>query len=44
MIRRRNEEITVRVLNVPATRNVSRRESNQLITVVSQRHLEPLSQ
>jgi len=40
-IRRRDHEITVRVLNVPATHNVSRRDSSQLIEVVSEKRFEP---
>ncbi len=40
MIRRRDHEVTVRVLNVPAVRNVPRREANSLIEVISERELE----
>ncbi len=39
-IRRRDHEIGVRVLEVPGTRNVSRRDSSRLIQVVSQKIIE----
>jgi len=42
-IRRRDHETTVRVLNVPASRNVSRRDAGQLVEIVSERTFEPLS-
>ena len=38
-IRRRDREVTARVLSVPATRNVSRREANDLVEVLSEREL-----
>ena len=41
MIRRRDREMTVRALNVPAVRNVSRREANSLIEVIAERELKP---
>jgi ribosomal 50S subunit-recycling heat shock protein len=41
VIRRRDHEVTVRVLSVPAVRNVPRREANSLIEVIAQRELEP---
>ena len=41
-IRRRDREMTARVLIAPATSNVSRRVSNQLVEVVSETRLEPL--
>jgi ribosomal 50S subunit-recycling heat shock protein len=44
IIRRRDHEIVVRVLNVPGTRNVSRRDSSQLVEVVSETRLEPLGE
>jgi ribosomal 50S subunit-recycling heat shock protein len=43
-IRRRDHEIAVRVLDVPATRNVSRRDSSQLIEVLSEKSFEPFSE
>jgi ribosome-associated heat shock protein Hsp15 len=43
-IHRRDHEIAVRVLNVPATRNVSRRDSSQLIEVLSEKSFEPLDE
>jgi len=41
VIRRRDREMTVRALNVPAVRNVSRREANSLIEVIAERELKP---
>lgn len=41
VIRRRDHEITVRVLSVPAVRNIPRREASSLIEVISERELEP---
>jgi ribosomal 50S subunit-recycling heat shock protein len=41
VIRRGDREVTVRALNVPAVRNVSRREANSLIEVVGERELNP---
>ena len=43
-IRRRDREIVARVLKAPATRNVSRRDSGQLIEVISETQLEPVDQ
>jgi ribosomal 50S subunit-recycling heat shock protein len=40
IIRRRHRETTVRVLTVPEARNVSRREANNLVEVVSEREVE----
>jgi ribosomal 50S subunit-recycling heat shock protein len=39
-IRLRQRETGVRVLNVPATSNVSRRDANQLVEIVSEKNLE----
>ena len=39
IIRRRDQEIAARVLNVPASSNVSRRDAGKLIEVVSDRRL-----
>lgn len=39
VIRRRDHEITVRVLSVPAVRNIPRREASSLIEVISEREL-----
>lgn len=41
-IRRRDRELVARVLKAPDTRNVSRRDADQLIEIVSERVLEPL--
>ena len=41
-IRRRDREMVARVLSVPAGRSVSRRDSNQLIEVISEKLLDPL--
>ena len=40
LLRRRDHEVTVRVLNVPAVRNVPRREASSLIEVTAERELE----
>ena len=40
VIRRRDHETTVRVINVPVVRNVPRREASSLIEVISERELE----
>ena len=40
VIRRRDRETTVRVLSVPAVRNVPRREANSLIEVIAERELK----
>ena len=40
VIRRRDRETTVRILNVPAIRNVPRREANSLIEVITERELK----
>ena len=42
-IRRRDREIVVRVLQAPANRNVSRRDADQLVEIVSERVIEPLN-
>ena len=39
-IRRRDREIIARVLKAPTTRNVSRRDADQLVEIVSERMLE----
>jgi len=39
-VRRRDRETTVRVLSVPASRNVSKRDANSLVELVSERELE----
>jgi ribosomal 50S subunit-recycling heat shock protein len=44
IIRRRDHEMVVRVLSVPATRNVSRSDSSQLVEVVSETRLDPLGE
>ena len=41
-IRRRDREITARVVHSPATRNVSRRDADQLIEIVGERVIESL--
>jgi ribosomal 50S subunit-recycling heat shock protein len=43
-IRRRDHEIGVRVLEVPGTRNVSRRDSSRLIEVIDERIIEGANQ
>jgi len=40
-IRRRDQQLKVRVLKVPETRNVSRRDSSQLIELIGEKRLEP---
>ena len=40
-IRRRDQEISVRLLDVPPTSNVSRRDADQLIEVVNEKRFEP---
>jgi ribosomal 50S subunit-recycling heat shock protein len=40
IIRRRDHETTVRVLTLPGARNVSRREANGLIQIISEREIE----
>ena len=42
VLRRRDRETTARVVNLPASPNVSRRNARQLIEVVGERNLEPL--
>jgi len=42
IIRRRDNEMVVRVLHVPDTRNVSRRDADEMIEVVAERRVEPL--
>jgi ribosomal 50S subunit-recycling heat shock protein len=39
-LRRRDREITARVLQVPATNNVSRRDADQLVEIISEQALE----
>ena len=39
-IRRRDREIIARVLEAPANRNVSRRDADQLVEIVSERTLD----
>ena len=39
VVRRRDRETTVRVLSVPAARNVSRREADGLVEVLSEREI-----
>jgi ribosomal 50S subunit-recycling heat shock protein len=41
-IRRRDREVIARVLQAPMTRNVSRRDADKLVEVVSERIIEPL--
>ena len=41
IIRKANEEIVARVLNMPTSRNVSRRDANSLIEIVSRTELDP---
>jgi len=41
VLRRRDRETTARVVNVPTSSNVSRRDARQLIEVVGERQLEP---
>ena len=43
-IRRRDREMTARVLIAPANSNVSRRDSSQLVEVVSENRFEPLGE
>ena len=38
-VRRRHREMVVRVLSVPESRSVSRRDSNSLVEVISEREL-----
>jgi len=40
VIRRRDRETKVRVMNVPTVRNVPRREANSLIEVLAERELK----
>ena len=39
-IRRRDREIVARVIQAPASRNVSRRDAGQLVEIVSERVIE----
>jgi ribosomal 50S subunit-recycling heat shock protein len=39
-LRRRDREITARVLRVPATNNVSRRDADQLVEIISEQTLD----
>ncbi len=41
-IRRRDREIVARVLQAPASRNVSRRDADQLVETISERIIEAL--
>jgi ribosomal 50S subunit-recycling heat shock protein len=41
VIRKANEEIIARVLDVPTSHNVSRRDANSLIEIVSRTELDP---
>jgi ribosomal 50S subunit-recycling heat shock protein len=43
-IRRRDREIIARVLKAPPTRNVSRRDAEQLVEIVSERVLDSLNE
>ena len=40
-VRRRNQEVTVRILKVPAQPSVARRDANSLIEIVDERELVP---
>lgn len=42
-IRKANEHTVVRVLDVPTSRNVARRDANSLIEIVSRTELDPIS-
>jgi len=42
-VRRRDRQIIVRVLKAPATRNLSRRDADQLVEIVSEQVLKPLN-
>ena len=39
-IRRRDRETVVRVMTVPASRSVSRRDANSLVEIINERELE----
>ena len=41
IIRKANQETVARVLNVPTSHNVSRRDANSLIEIVSRTELDP---
>jgi len=41
VLRRRDRETIARVVSVPTTSNVSRRDAKQLIEIISERNLEP---
>ena len=41
VIRKANEEIIARVLNIPPAHNVSRRDANSLIEIVRRTELDP---
>jgi ribosomal 50S subunit-recycling heat shock protein len=43
-IRRRDREVIARVLQAPPTRNVSRRDADKLVEIVSERVIEPLDE
>jgi ribosomal 50S subunit-recycling heat shock protein len=42
-VRRRDWEIVARVLKAPASRNVSRRDADQLVEIISERVLDSLN-
>jgi ribosomal 50S subunit-recycling heat shock protein len=42
-IRRRDREILARVLKDPPSRNVSKRDANELVEIVSENRLDPLN-
>ena len=42
LVRRRDREIVVRVIAVPAMRSISRRDASQMIEVVSEKRLEAI--
>jgi len=42
VLRRRDAEIVARVVAVPASSNVSRRDAKQLVEILAQKHLDPL--
>ena len=41
MLKRRDIQIEIRVLSVPANRNVAKRDAASLIEVISEKHFEP---
>jgi ribosomal 50S subunit-recycling heat shock protein len=38
-VRRRDHEMTIRVISVPETRSVSRRDANSLVEIINEREL-----